>query len=155
MAELELRDVTVDVPVLDGASRSCLAAPVAASAAPAFTELGDYLAMPVHTYSAGMRFRLGFAAWTSCEPDILLVDEWMAAGDRGFLAKAHRRLEEFSDGAGIVVLASQDAALQRRLCTSAVLLETGRVRALGQVDAVLDAYRAGTVPAARHAEGQG
>ena len=61
-----------------------------AAEAGAFTELGDYLAMPVRTYSTGMRFRLGFAAWTSFEPDILLVDEWMAVGDAAFLDKAHQ-----------------------------------------------------------------
>ena len=103
----------------------------------AFTELGDYLAMPVNTYSHGMRFRLGFAAWTGFEPDILLVDEWMAFGDRAFLDKAYRRLEAFADGVGIVVLASHDVDLLRRLCRTAVLLEEGRVRTAGSVEDVL------------------
>ena len=107
-----------------------------------FTELGDYLAMPVRTYSAGMRFRLGFAAWTGCEPDILLVDEWLATGDRAFRDRARQRLEAFAGGAGIVVLVSQDRTLLQRLCTKAVLLDAGRVRAFGGVGAVLDEYGA-------------
>ena len=59
----------------------------------AFTELGDYLAMPVHTYSAGMRLRLAFAVCTCFEPEILLMDEWLGMGDRAFVEKAKRRLE--------------------------------------------------------------
>ena len=102
-----------------------------ADEAAAFTELGDYLAMPVNSYSDGMRFRLGFAAWTGFEPDILLVDEWIAVGDRAFLDKAYRRLEAFADGVGILVLASHDEALVRRMCRTAVLLEAGGVKASG------------------------
>ena len=108
-----------------------------AAAAAAFTGLGDYLDMPVRTYSTGMRFRLGFAAWTGFEPDILLVDEWLTVSDRQFLAKAHGRLEAIADGAAIVVVASQDDALLRRMCTRAVLLDAGRVRAEGPLDEVL------------------
>ena len=70
----------------------------------AFTELGDFLAMPVHTYSAGMRLRLAFAVCTCFEPEILLMDEWLGIGDRSFVEKAKRRLEEFVDRAGILVL---------------------------------------------------
>ena len=115
----------------------------------AFTELGSYLDMPVRTYSAGMRFRLGFAAWTSFEPDILLVDEWMAVGDRRFLDKAYRRLEAFADGVGIVVLASQDTALLRRVCSTAVLLESGRVRAARPLGEVLEAWAGARGPGRR------
>ena len=109
----------------------------------AFTELGDYLGMPVRSYSTGMRFRLGFAVWTAFEPDILLVDEWIAVGDPAFLDKAYRHLEAFADGVGIVVVASQNPALLRRLCRTAVLLEAGRVRATGPVDEVLAAWGGG------------
>ena len=115
----------------------------------AFTELGDYLAMPVHSYSTGMRFRLGFAVWTGFEPDILLVDEWMAVGDRRFLDKAYRRLEAFADGVGIVVLASQDTALLRRVCSTAVLLESGRVRAARPLGEVLEAWAGARGPGRR------
>ena len=102
-----------------------------------FTELGDYLGMPVNTYSTGMRFRLGFAVCTSFEPDILLIDEWTAVGNRGFLDKAYRRLEAFADGLGIVVLAAQDPELVRRVCATAIPLDAGRVQACGSVAEVL------------------
>ena len=126
-----------------------------ADEAAAFTELGDYLAMPVNSYSDGMRFRLGFAAWTSCEPDILLVDEWIVIGDSEFRDKAYRLLEAFADGVGIVVLASHDAGLLRRLCTTAVLLEAGRVRARGPVGDVLDASSGESADREKDDEGVG
>ena len=103
----------------------------------AFTELGDYLALPVHTYSSGMRFRLAFAVCTCFEPEILLMDEWLGVSDRGFVDKAERRLDEFVRGAGIVVLASQDAGLVERVCSTALRLEAGRVVAEGAVRDVL------------------
>ena len=106
----------------------------------AFTELGDYLAMPVHTYSSGMRFRLGFATCTSFEPEILLMDEWLGVGDRHFVEKARQRLDRFVERAGILVLASQNVGLLKRVCTKAVLLEAGKVRAAGPIDEVLEDY---------------
>ena len=60
-----------------------------------FTELGPYLDMPVRTYSAGMTIRLSFAIATCVAPEILVMDEWLAAGDASFLEKAKRRMEEF------------------------------------------------------------
>ena len=105
-----------------------------------FTELGDYLAMPAHTYSSGMRFRLGFAVCTCFEPEILLMDEWLSVGDRRFVEKAQQRLEEFVDRAGILVLASQNAALLERVCTKGVLLDAGKVVATGPIDEVLRDY---------------
>ena len=107
----------------------------------AFTELGDYLAMPVHTYSAGMRLRLAFAVCTSFEPEILLMDEWLGVGDRAFVEKAQRRLEEFVERAGILVLASQNSGLLQRVCTTGVLLDAGRVKACGPIGEVLREYR--------------
>lgn len=106
----------------------------------AFTELGDYLAMPAHTYSAGMRFRLGFAVCTCFEPEILLMDEWLSVGDRHFVEKAQQRLEEFVERAGILVLASQNANLLERVCTTGVLLDAGKVKANGPIDEVLRDY---------------
>ena len=105
-----------------------------------FSELGDYLAMPVNTYSTGMKFRLGFAVCTAFEPDILLMDEWLAVGDREFLEKARGWLEAFASRVGILVLVSQDAALLRRVCSTAVRLDAGRVEAIGAVDEVLEAW---------------
>ena len=106
-----------------------------------FTELGDYLAMPVHTYSAGMRLRLAFAVCTCGQPDILLMDEWFSAGDAAFVKKVRRRLEEFVGRSGILVLASHNLILLKRICTKGVLLEAGRVKASGPIDEVVDVYQ--------------
>ena len=106
-----------------------------------FSELGDYLAMPVHTYSTGMRLRLAFAVCTSFEPEILLMDEWLGVGDRSFVDKARRRLGEFVERAGILVLAAQNHGLLNRVCTTAVVLDAGKVTARGPIDEVLKEYR--------------
>src|SRR5882672_1507229 len=71
-----------------------------------FTELGYYIDMPVRTYSSGMMVRLCFAVATSVRPQILLMDEWIAAGDAAFLAKAQQRMEEFLSETSILALAS-------------------------------------------------
>ena len=105
-----------------------------------FTELGDYLSMPVHTYSSGMRLRLAFAVCTAFEPEILLMDEWLSVGDRSFVRKARRRLQEFVDRAGILILASQNGALLQRICTTGILLEAGRVKARGPIGEVVGEY---------------
>ena len=107
----------------------------------AFTELGDYLAMPVHTYSSGMRLRLAFAACTCFEPEILLMDEWLSVGDRAFVEKARRRLGEFVDRAGILVLASQSPALLERVCTTGVVLDAGKIKSNGPIGEVLREFR--------------
>ena len=106
-----------------------------------FTELGDYLAMPVRTYSAGMRLRLAFAVCTCFEPEILLMDEWFSMGDRSFAEKAQHRLQGFVKRAGILVLASQDTDLLQRTCSSGILLDAGRVKACGPIDEVLNEYK--------------
>ena len=106
----------------------------------AFTELGDYLAMPVHTYSTGMMLRLAFAVCTCIDPEILLMDEWIGVGDAAFVEKAERRLEELVDRAGILILASHSPALLERTCATGVLLDAGRIAASGPIDAVLREY---------------
>ena len=79
--------------------------------------------MPVvETHSTGMRFRLAFAVSTSYQPEILLIDEWLSAGDRAFAEKAERRLAEPAARAGILVPASRDKPLLERLCNTAVAL---------------------------------
>ena len=107
----------------------------------AFTELGDYLAMPMHTYSAGMRLRLAFAVSTSFDPEILLMDEWLGVGDPAFVEKARRRLEEFVNRAGILVLASQNLSLLKRICATGLLLDAGRVKARGPIKDVLKIFK--------------
>ena len=108
----------------------------------AFTELGDYLHLPVRTYSSGMITRLTFAVATCFAPEILLMDEWIAAGDAGFLAKAEKRIASFVSSASILVLASHSEKICRDWCNKAVWLESGEVRQIGDIDAVLPAYQA-------------
>jgi len=105
-----------------------------------FADLGDYLSMPVRTYSSGMAMRLAFAVATSIEPDILLMDEWLSAGDAAFIGKAEKRLLDFVGNASIVVVASHDLGLLRRTCNKGILLKQGRVLITGSVDEVLAAY---------------
>jgi ABC-2 type transport system ATP-binding protein/lipopolysaccharide transport system ATP-binding protein len=105
-----------------------------------FTELGPFLNLPVRTYSAGMQARLAFAMATCIEPDILLLDEGIGAGDADFLVKANERLDKFIKKAGILVLASHSVDLVRKLCNKAILMEHGRLIHSGDVDEVLDVY---------------
>ena len=98
-----------------------------------FTELGDYLGMPLYTYSSGMRLRLAFAICTSFDVDILLMDEWLGVGDRSFLEKAKMRLNKFVHRAAILVLASHNRSLLERTCNKGVLLNAGRVQACGPI----------------------
>ena len=105
-----------------------------------FTELGDFLNLPIRTFSDGMRTRLAFAISTAIQPDILLLDEGIAAGDAAFLAKANKRLEAFTEQASIIVLASHSNSLITRMCTSAILLEHGRLIAHGATDEILAIY---------------
>jgi ABC-type polysaccharide/polyol phosphate transport system ATPase subunit len=92
-----------------------------------FSELGDFIDMPIHSYSAGMAARLAFAIATSFEPEILLMDEWIGAGDRHFQDKAKARLEKMVTKAGIIVLASHSTELVQRVCNRVISLEHGRV----------------------------
>ncbi|MGV8839392.1 MAG: ABC transporter ATP-binding protein [Bauldia sp.] len=107
-----------------------------------FSELGEYLALPVRTYSSGMLVRLGFALATSVDPGILLLDEGIGAGDARFADRASRRLQSLVDRSRIMVLASHSDDLVRAWCNRAVLLEAGQIVEAGAVDEVLAAYHA-------------
>jgi ABC-type polysaccharide/polyol phosphate transport system ATPase subunit len=98
-----------------------------------FTELGYYIDMPVRTYSAGMIVRLCFAVATAFPPEILLMDEWILAGDAGFLQKARKRMETFVAGSSILVLATHALSLLEEWCNRAILLDGGRIVASGTV----------------------
>lgn len=106
----------------------------------AFTELSEYLEMPVRTYSSGMLLRLAFAVSTSFIPDILLMDEWIGAGDARFLDKAQQRLQSMVQQSGILFLASHSEDIIRRLCNRAFLLEGGRLVASGSPDEIFTLY---------------
>jgi len=113
-----------------------------------FTELGSYLDMPVRTYSAGMMVRLAFAVSTCIPPEILILDEWLAAGDAQFLIKAQRRMEEFVNRSSILVLASHSFELIEEWCRRAVYLKDGAVVAIGPVDEVVAQYKENLAAAA-------
>jgi len=106
-----------------------------------FTELGSFLNLPLRTYSAGMHTRLAFAVSTCIDPEILLLDEGVGAGDAQFLEKAKRRLDGVVARAGILVVASHSESLVRQLCTRAILLDQGSVVATGPVEEVLERYK--------------
>ena len=106
-----------------------------------FSELGEYLSLPVRTYSTGMTMRLGFALVTNLDPGILLMDEGIGAGDARFAERAEQRLKEFVGRSRIVVVASHAPALIRSICNKAALMATGRIIAIGPVDDILDAYQ--------------
>jgi ABC-type polysaccharide/polyol phosphate transport system ATPase subunit len=112
-----------------------------AAAVAEFTELADYLDMPVRTYSAGMMVRLAFAISTCIPPDILIMDEWLSAGDAQFLEKAERRIEDFVRASSILVIASHSLELIERWCKRGILLHQGRVLATGPIEEILAAFR--------------
>jgi lipopolysaccharide transport system ATP-binding protein len=103
----------------------------------AFSGLGEFLDVPVRTYSAGMSVRLAFAVATLMEPEILLMDEWFLAGDADFMQRARTRLEQLVRKAEILVLATHDVNIVREWCTRAIRLEGGRVVMDGTIEAVL------------------
>jgi ABC-type polysaccharide/polyol phosphate transport system ATPase subunit len=104
------------------------------------SELGEYLSLPVRTYSTGMVLRLGFSLVTSLEPGILLMDEGFGTGDARFAKRAQERLDEFVGRSRILVMASHSDTTIRSNCNKAVLLQEGRIIAIGSVDEVLDKY---------------
>jgi ABC-type polysaccharide/polyol phosphate transport system ATPase subunit len=106
----------------------------------AFTELSGYLALPVRTYSSGMLVRLGFAIATSIDPEILLLDEGLGAGDARFAKNAAKRVEALIGRSSIMVLASHSDELIRQMCNRAILLDRGRVVADGPTNDVLEIY---------------
>tara|TARA_R110000868_G_scaffold101630_1_gene279667 strand:+ start:15814 stop:16713 length:900 start_codon:yes stop_codon:yes gene_type:complete len=107
-----------------------------------FSELGDFLNLPVETYSSGMRMRLNFAIATAFEPEVLILDEWLSAGDKAFKKKATGRMKSFVGSAGILILASHNPKLLLDNCERALWLDKGRVRADGPVEDVLEMYDA-------------
>ena len=107
-----------------------------------FTELGDYLHMPVRTYSSGMVLRLAFGISTCVTPDIVLMDEYFAVGDAHFVHKAEKRLDDVVAKAGIIVFASHSEDLVRRMCNKALWLHAGEARAFGATQEVLTLYSA-------------
>jgi lipopolysaccharide transport system ATP-binding protein len=105
-----------------------------------FAQLGDFLDLPMRTYSSGMVVRLGFALATAIRPQILLMDEWFLAGDNDFIEKARHRLEEMVRGAEILVLSSHQETIVLDWCTRVLWMDQGRIRRDGPAEDVLEAY---------------
>lgn len=105
-----------------------------------FADLGDFIDMPMRTYSAGMYVRPGFAISTQFAPDILLVDEVFGAGDASFAARAFQRMNAIVANSGIFVIATHDVSLVERICTRVIWLEKGRILQEGPTSTVLPEY---------------
>jgi len=106
----------------------------------AFSGLGDFLDLPIRTYSSGMMLRLLFSIATSLEADILLMDEWLGMGDQDFIVKANRRLHDLIDRSHILVFASHEIALLEQTCNRGVILEGGRIVFDGAVKEAIALY---------------
>jgi lipopolysaccharide transport system ATP-binding protein len=105
-----------------------------------FAELGDFLDLPMRTYSSGMVVRLGFALATAIHPQVLLMDEWFLAGDAAFMDKARARLENLVQGVDILVLSTHAPAVVEEWCTRVIWLDQGRIREDGEPKTVLAHY---------------
>jgi ABC-type polysaccharide/polyol phosphate transport system ATPase subunit len=105
-----------------------------------FTELGEYLHMPIRAYSTGMMLRLAFAISTAMTPEILILDEMIGTGDATFIARADARLKKFLARAGILVIASHAMPILRQWCNKGMLLEHGRLIAFGPLEDVIARY---------------
>ena len=105
-----------------------------------FTELGEYLNMPLRTYSTGMRVRLAMGVVTSIDPEILLLDEGIGAVDAEFMTKARIRLQKLVSRSGILVFASHSNDFLAQLCNTAMWIDHGEIRQRGSIEEVVGAY---------------
>lgn len=107
----------------------------------AFSELGEFLDLPVKNYSAGMRMRLAFAIATAAEPEILLIDEVLAVGDQAFQIKAKARMRELMSASRLMVVVSHDLSTVRETCTRVLWMRRGAVLMDGPPGEVVRAYQ--------------
>ena len=105
-----------------------------------FSELGDYINLPVRIYSSGMLLRLAFSVSTSITADILIMDEWLSVGDGAFAERASNRLRELVDSSEILVIASHTRSLIEETCNKVVWLEHGVIKKVGPVDEIVPEY---------------
>lgn len=111
-----------------------------------FAELQDAIDLPMKAYSSGMAARLRFAISTAAVPDILMIDEALATGDRDFRQKSKERVEEIRQRAGTVFLVSHSDSMIRSMCERALWMDRGELVMDGPVDEVVDAYKASRAP---------
>ena len=105
-----------------------------------FSELGDYINLPVRIYSSGMLLRLAFSVSTSITADILIMDEWLSVGDGAFAERASNRLRELVDSSEILVIASHTRSLIEETCNKVVWLEHGVIKKVGTVEEIVPQY---------------
>lgn len=105
-----------------------------------FSELGDFIEMPVRTYSSGMHLRLAFAVSTVVNPEIILMDEWLSVGDEAFRHKAESRLRGLIDKSEILVIASHSKELLKDICSRGIWLEHGKIKMDAPIEQVVEAY---------------
>lgn len=106
-----------------------------------FTELADFIDLPVRTYSSGMSVRLAFAISTAVKPDILLLDEVIGAGDASFMEKARRRITDLIESVGILVFSSHSEQDVRDFCNRGIVLDAGNIVFDGAVDEAFKYYK--------------
>ena len=107
----------------------------------AFSELGQFIEVPIRNYSSGMLARLAFSIASMVEPEILIVDEILAVGDEAFQKKSLARMMELMTGGTTVLFVSHDMASIRKMCSRVIWLDVGTIRMEGDPDEVCDAYR--------------
>ncbi len=105
-----------------------------------FAELEQFIDAPLRTYSSGMVMRLGFSVAIQVDPDILLVDEVLAVGDQSFQKKCYEKVRELQSSGRTILFVSHDLKAVRDTATRAIWLDSGEIRADGEVDSVLSAY---------------
>lgn len=105
-----------------------------------FSELQEFIDVPVKNYSSGMRARLGFAIATAVDPEVLILDEVLSVGDAKFRNKSEAKVRSMFDKGVTVLFVSHSTAQVRRLCTKAIILEKGQIIAQGEVNEVCDKY---------------
>ncbi|MBV9521067.1 MAG: ABC transporter ATP-binding protein [Hyphomicrobiales bacterium] len=107
-----------------------------------FSELGEFLRLPVRTYSTGMFLRLAFAISTSVEPDIIIMDEMISGGDARFMERAKARLTSLLERTKILIVATHSVEIMQSLCNKVIWLDHGEVRKIGSFEEVHPLYLA-------------
>lgn len=105
-----------------------------------FAELGDFMKMPIKTYSSGMRIRLAFGIIVNVFAEILLIDEIVNVGDARFMKKAKEHMQNLVRASDIMVLSTHDTQLMREFCTKGLWLEQGKIKCIGPLEEVLSSY---------------
>ncbi|EGQ9391358.1 ABC transporter ATP-binding protein [Vibrio cholerae] len=105
-----------------------------------FADLGDFINQPLKTYSSGMFVRLAFAVATSIQPDVLVIDEIVGAGDASFAEKANKRMMNMLDKGNIIIMATHSPELAMKICNRGIWLDKGKVIMDGPIDIVLNKY---------------